>query len=1139
MILGVDVGGTFTDAALLAGDRLFTAKSPTSRDQSEGVMAAVGEALDAAGASAGDVERFVHGMTVGTNALLEGRVARTALLATEGFTDLEELGRQARAELYRLCAGHPPPLVPAELRVAVPERTGPDGVLRELDEDALRSALEGLDAEAAAVCLLWGFRHPDHERRVSSLLEDAAPGIHVSTSHETAGVFREYERCATTVVDAALSPLLRGYLERLTERAREAGLPEPEVMLSSGGTARAATAARHASWTVLSGPAGGAVGAARMAASTAAGSHGRDAVGLDMGGTSCDVSLIVDGAAAVSSGRDVGGRALALPMVDVHTVGAGGGSIAWRDSGGALRVGPRSAGADPGPACYGRGGEEPTVTDANLLLGHLPEDSPLAGVRLDRAAAERAVAGLAEQLGLELEETAAGIVRVASAAMAQAVRVVTVERGIDPRDLALVPFGGAGPLHAAQIADELAMRRVLIPVASGVLSAFGLVVAERRRDLVESVLLSGDELTAEGIAEAVGRLAERGRRELDGGQPEVRATYELRYEGQAFELPVDGDPRPDPAELRRAFDRAHEDRYGYSDPDASLELVTVRVAVALPGAQPRPAEWGGLGAERVEGPEVVALPGSTLVVPEGWRASTEGDLVVMERMNGNPPSPASRRRRTRRLDPITLQVLLGSLRAACDEMGAVLVRSAHSANIKERRDASTALFDPDGQMVMQAEHIPVHLGAMPSAVAAVLGEEHRPGGSWILNDPYQGGTHLPDITVITPLFHDGELAGFAASRAHHADVGAEEPGSMPAFSRTLADEGVVIPPTRLTDAALTDLAGRMRNPRQREADLRAQLAAGRAGGERVAALIDRFGLDTYRAGLEETLDYAERRTRARIADLGDGTYTAADFLEAADGDLELKVEAHVTGNEVELDFEGSAEQHEGNLNCPLAVTLSACYFALRVLTDPDVPPCSGAYRPLTVRAPEGSILNARPPAAVAAGNVETSSRVADVVLKAFGHALGQGTMNNLTLGNDGFTYYETLGGGQGACADADGPSGVHVAMSNTLNTPVEALELEFPLRAVEYSLRRGTGGAGAHRGGNGVVRELEALEKMRYSLITERRRHAPPGANGGQSGATGRNLLNGEELEAKASGTLRPGDRLRIETPGGGGYGRK
>ena len=1020
---------------------------------------------------------------------------------------------------------------------------------------------------------------------MAELVEEAAEGIHVSTSHETAGVFREYERCATTVVDAALSPLLRGYLERLTERARDAGLPEPEVMLSSGGTASAGLAARHASWTVLSGPAGGAVGAARMAARDggaagggpagggAAGGErgraGRGAVGLDMGGTSCDVSLIVDGAAAVGSGREVGGRALALPMVDVHTVGAGGGSIAWRDSGGALRVGPSSAGADPGPACYGRGGDRPTVTDANLLLGHLDEDAPLAGgVRLDRAAAERAVGGLAEQLGLGVEETAAGIARVASAAMAQAVRVVTVERGIDPRELALVPFGGAGPLHAAQIADELGMRRVLVPVASGVLSAFGLVVAERRRDLVESVLLAGDALTAERIAEAVERLAERGREELRGAQsdeprrahgdeppaaaaPEVRATYDLRYEGQAFELPVEGEPAPDPDDLRRAFDRAHEDRYGYSDPDARLELVTVRVAVALPGAEPRPAAWDGLPGGAVDGPEVVALPGSTLVVPEGWRAHAEDDLVVMEKKSdSDPPSPASRRPRTR-LDPITLQVLLGSLRAACDEMGAVLVRSAHSANIKERRDASTALFDPDGQMVMQAEHIPVHLGAMPAAVAAVLDEDHAPGESWVLNDPYRGGTHLPDITVITPLFHDGALAGFAASRAHHADVGAEEPGSMPAFSRTLEDEGVVIPPTRLTDDVLRELASRMRNPRQREADLRAQLAAGRAGGGRVAALIERFGIETFRAGLGETLDYAERRTRARIEELEDGVREARDLLEAVGGraledrepgggepeDLELRLRATVSGDELTLDFSGSAEQHDGNLNCPLAVTLSASYFALRVLTDPDVPPCAGAYRPLTVVAPEGSLLNARPPAAVAAGNVETSSRVADLVLAAFGHALGQGTMNNLTLGNDDFTYYETLGGGQGACPDADGPSGVHVAMSNTLNTPVEALELEFPLRAVEYSLRRGSGGAGRHRGGDGVVRELEALDEMRFSLITERRRHAPPGADGGEPGAPGRNLLNGDELPPKASGTLSPGDSLRIETPGGGGHG--
>jgi N-methylhydantoinase B len=489
--------------------------------------------------------------------------------------------------------------------------------------------------------------------------------------------------------------------------------------------------------------------------------------------------------------------------------------------------------------------------------------------------------------------------------------------------------------------------------------------------------------------------------------------------------------------------------------------------------------------------------------------------------------------------PVTLQVLLGGLRSACEEMGAVLVRSAHSANIKERRDASTALFDHAGEMVMQAEHIPVHLGAMPAAVRAVLGEDHAPGDAWILNDPYRGGTHLPDVTVISPLFHEDGLIGFAASRAHHADVGAREPGSMPSDSRSLDDEGVVIPPTRLTEDVLRELAGRMRNPRQREADLRAQLAAGRTGAERVAALLERHGIETFRAGLDETQDYAERRTRASIAELADGTFESSDVLEAAEGDLELRLRATVAGEELELDFEGSAAEHGGNLNCPLAVTVSACYFALRVLTDPDVPPCAGAYRPLSVRAPEGSLLNARPPAAVAAGNVETSSRVADLVLSAFGRACGQGTMNNLTLGNDAFTYYETLGGGQGACPDADGPSAVHVAMSNTLNTPVEALELEFPLRAVEYSVRRGSGGGGRQRGGDGVVREVEALDAMRFSLITERRRHPPPGADGGSPGRAGRNLLNGKELPPKASGALEPGDRLRIETPGGGGHGER
>ena len=653
MVLGVDVGGTFTDAVLLTGDGLVTGKAPTTPgDQSEGVVAAVEEALGRAGAVAGDVERFVHGMTVATNALLEGRTARTALVATEGFTDIEELGRQARPQLYRLCVAHPEPVVPAGLRVAAPERCGPDGVLRALDEAELRTRLASLedDVEAVAVCLLWGFRHPEHERAAATAVAQALPHAHVSTSHETAGVFREYERLATTVVDAALSPLLRRYLERLAARALDQGLPAPEVMLSSGGVTHASTAAAHGSWTVLSGPAGGAVAAARAA--RLSGIDG--AVGLDMGGTSCDVSLVVDGRVAITGGREVGGRTLALPMVDVQTVGAGGGSVAWRDAGGALRVGPRSAGADPGPACYGRGGAEPTVTDADLMLGYLDAGAPLAGgVALDRDAAAAAVGALAADLGLEAEETAVGIVRVANAEMAQAVRVVTVERGIDPRGLALVAFGGAGPLHAAQIAEQLGIGRVIAPAVSGVLSALGLAVSERRRDMVESVLLSGDAITSEGVAEVVGQLAERGREELGDGGAEVRATYDLRYAGQAFELAIDGEPDPDPSDLRRAFDHAHLERYGYEDPEAELELVTVRVAVAIAGSEPPAAaagpaerrgsrrarfgdEWHeaavfGAGEAQIEGPAIVELPGATLVVPPGWSGRSNAEAVVIER----------------------------------------------------------------------------------------------------------------------------------------------------------------------------------------------------------------------------------------------------------------------------------------------------------------------------------------------------------------------------------------------------------------------------------------------------------------------------------------------------------------------------
>jgi len=488
---------------------------------------------------------------------------------------------------------------------------------------------------------------------------------------------------------------------------------------------------------------------------------------------------------------------------------------------------------------------------------------------------------------------------------------------------------------------------------------------------------------------------------------------------------------------------------------------------------------------------------------------------------------------------IELQVIGAALRSIAEEMGAALVRSAFSANIKERRDCSTALFDARGRMIAQAEHIPVHLGAMPDAVAAVRAHDPGPDDVWILNDPFAGGTHLPDITLVTRT-----RTGFAVTRAHHADVGAVEPGSLPADSRTLAEEGVVIPPTRLDDAVLDELVSRMRNPEERRGDLRAQLAAHALAARRVDELCARRGQSEVEAAMDELHDYAERLVRAAISRLPDGRYGARDSLEAADGrELEIRATLTIAGDELEIDFAGTAPQHDGNLNCPLAVTRSACYFVVRCLADPELPASGGASVPVRVLAPEGSLVSARAPAAVAAGNVETSSRIVDVVFAAFRRAVtvpaqGQGTMNNLTLGNDRFTYYETVGGGQGACPDADGPSAVHVAMSNTLSTPAESLELAYPLRVERHELRLGSGGAGAHRGGDGVVRELRVLEDCRLSLVSERRSRAPQGVEGGAPGAAGRNLLNGEELPAKVTRDVRAADVIRIETPGGGGFGR-
>jgi N-methylhydantoinase A len=623
-------------------------------------MAAIDAVLSRAGREAREVSAFAHGMTVTTNALLEGRTARTALVATEGFTDIVALGRQNRRELYRLCAAWPTPLVVDELRFGALERMGPEGPLRTLRPEALEALVARVaaaDPESVAVVLLHSYRHPEHELAIGRALGEKLPNVHVSLSHQVVGTFREFERAATTEIDAALSPLLRSYLRLLVERAKRAGIPEPVVMQSNGGLVEAGAAASHAAWTVLSGPAGGASGAAFVAGQAGV----EDALCFDMGGTSCDVCVVDSGSVQERGASEIAGRPLALPTVAIHTVGAGGGSIAWRDPGGALRVGPRSAGADPGPACYGRGGTEPTVTDANLLLGYLPSDRPLAGeVALDRQLAQEAIAQLARTLALDPLRCAEGIVRVANAEMTRAVRVVTVERGIDPRRYALLAFGGAGPLHAAAVAEELGIDHVLCPSASGVLAALGLVVSPRRRDAQRTVMMRGAALTHAGVAAAVDELAAQAREALHADNAAISAVYELRYRGQAFELAVAAGPHATPEELGEAFAAVHEERYGYSDPSQEIELVTIRVSATAPGATIALAAERGSPPERrsppergkrtatlrgqkfqletvaglpepgsaIAAPAVVELGESTVLIPPGWAGDVDGTSTL-------------------------------------------------------------------------------------------------------------------------------------------------------------------------------------------------------------------------------------------------------------------------------------------------------------------------------------------------------------------------------------------------------------------------------------------------------------------------------------------------------------------------------
>jgi N-methylhydantoinase A/oxoprolinase/acetone carboxylase beta subunit/N-methylhydantoinase B/oxoprolinase/acetone carboxylase alpha subunit len=1167
---GVDVGGTFTDVVVVeqGGGTLIprAVKTPTTpADQGEGVLNGLDD-------SARDgVAHLAHGTTTATNAILERDVARTVLVTTRGFADLLVIGRQARPALYDLTVTRPAPLVPSELVVTVEERVAHDGsvVIALTDAEITRvvESVEAAEPESVAVSLLFSYADDEHERRLCAALEERL-NVPVTRSSALLPEFREYERASTCVLNAAVAPRMRRYLSGLDDRLPQTTI---SVMMSGGGTTDLAYAAEAPVHTLLSGPAAGVVAAGAIAAAAGFG----DAVGFDMGGTSTDVCLIRDGRPDISSHSTIDRLPFRTPAVAIHTVGAGGGSIAWIDQGGALRVGPRSAGADPGPACYGKGGTEPTVTDAHCVLGHLDPNRQLGGgLTLDVDTARRVVDTLPEQA-----DGASGILTVVRATMARALRKVSTERGVDPGELALLAYGGAGPLHATALAREVGMRAVIVPPAAGVLSALGLLLAPPRAEASRTLMVdAGDD-----IGHVWTELSETATRQLAAqgaaGDPTVRHIAECRYAGQSHELRVDADGDPG-----ARFHEAHEEAYGYRMPDEQVQLVTARViAEGTPVLPAPPGEWeqerrdedtrrivvdgsqvdarvvsrGALApGDTVDGPALVEQSDTTTLLAPGDHATIDDHHNLIITAGGE-----------RTLSAVQLEVVRHALAGVADEMGAALRRAAYSPNIKERADCSAAVFAPDGQMVAQAEHIPVHLGAMPRSVEAAIdrfGDRLTPGTQVMVNDPYAGGTHLPDLTLVAAVGDaDGTLLGYVANRAHHADVGGAAPGSMPANATDIAMEGLRIPPIvlaedgRVRDDLVELIAANSRTPRERHGDLRAQFAANHVGAQRLRELAVRYGIAGLHTAMREVCDYSERRVRAAITDIPDGEYRARDVLElpGADGtddEVEIRVTLTVDGDEVTADFAGSGAQVPANVNAVLAVTASSAYFVLRMLTDPDAPPNAGCYRPLTVRAPARSVVDARHPAPVAAGNVETSQRIVDVLLAAFARALpdrvpaaSQGTMNNLLLGASdpvAFSYYETLGGGEGATPGRDGQSGIHTGMTNTENTPAEAIELDYPLRIWCYELRPDSGGDGDHRGGDGLVREIEVLsEHATLTLQTERRLHAPWGLHGGGDGASGRNVLiraggAEEDLASKGTWRLERGDRVRIETPGGGGW---
>ncbi len=1207
----IDRGGTFTDVVARRPDGVLEARkflSHNPRAYPDAVTHGIRDFLGLppqASLPSGQIAALRIGTTVATNALLQRRGAAVGLAITRGFADALWIGDQRRPELFRRDIRRPEPLYRQVVEIC--ERVAADGERVEaLDEEDARQKLQdlrGAGIEALAIVLMHGFRYPAHEQRLAEIAREVG-FEQVFASHRNAALIRLVRRGDTTVADAYLTPVLQGWRESI-ERCFDAPLAPGQLLFmnSSGGLVDARDfSGRNA---VLSGPAGGVVAAAELCRQEG----WERCIAFDMGGTSTDVSLY-EGSYERSLDTRVAGVHFAVPMMRIHTVAAGGSSVLHAEPE-RLRVGPDSAGADPGPLCYRQGGPL-CLSDAQLLLGVLrPEYFPAifgsdGRQSLDREAVQQAFAEWAAARSLGAEQLAEDFVEVAVAGMVRAVRRITVERGLEPGEYALCSFGSASGQYVCRIAEALGIREVLYHPLAGALSAWGIGMAQLRggRELSVEQALDGPELAAvEERARKLLREIEqelRARhRELGPTVPEVRLQLKYRGTDAGIEIPWEladaHEALPETseslqhrvAELRRRFEEIHLRRFSFLSPETEIRIATLLVELCAekdaaatdgsrlvqknepqvaPGTElkifidgswhPVPVLNRSILEEQrsIQGPALLVEELSTLLLRPGWNMQLQAQGVLRLQHQADA-MPAPRAISIRRADPARLEIFHHRFMSIAEQMGLTLQNSARSLNIRERTDFSCAVFDARGRLIANAPHIPVHLGSMGDSVRAMIRkykDDLRPGDAWVLNDPFLGGTHLPDLTVISPVFPTAAQGPqfFTATRGHHADVGGLSPGSMPADSSSIEEEGVLFDGLRLVregNFAEAELYARLgagaypaRNPEQNVADLRAQLEACRLGERQLLQLAEECGLRVLKAYMKHLRSGAAQAVRRVLRELSDG-----EFSVEMDNGARVSVAVRIDrrAQRAELDFSGSSRQGANNFNAPAAVCRAAVLYVFRTLVEEEIPLNDGCLEPLRLKISRGSLLNPRPPAAVVAGNVETSQIVVDALFGALGlAAASQGTMNNFSCGDARYQYYETLGGGAGAGPGFDGASAVHTHMTNSRLTDPEVLEDALPLRVEACAVRRGSGGAGHWKGGEGMHRSLLFLAPMQVSLLGNRRRTRPFGLQGGAPGAAGCNLLqqaDGQQQELPAASRIevQAGDRISILTPGGGGFG--